>query len=237
MIPDDGRYLASVDGVSLDIAPSREYLLWEYNQSVEDFGMAPAVLVNDNDWASLLELNFGKDGSNDADVAEGDTLKLVVKRRQTDANNGRTDSFTVRVETTRRADRDQMLEDWKTDYSYTPNRLFKDFELELTGSDREVEETLAVTENGLQEPATGSTGPGSCPYRTRRATRSPPPRRPSTGRSGPGSGRPRSTPPTAGTWSARSRSPPTRPASTRAGASPTPSRGRAGKSAPAGAST
>ena len=74
-VPDDGRDLLP-DGVTLDIAPSRDYLLWEYDQSVEELGAAP-VYVNDNDHASQLELNFGKDGTNDADVSEGDTIKLV----------------------------------------------------------------------------------------------------------------------------------------------------------------
>ena len=85
-VPDDGRDLFS-DGVTLDIVPSNDYLLWEYNQDVEDLGMAP-VYVNDNDSASRIELHFGKDGADDTDVAEGDTLKVVVKRRQQDADNG-----------------------------------------------------------------------------------------------------------------------------------------------------
>ena len=148
-IPDDGRDLLS-DGVTLDIVPSRDYLLWEYDQDVAELGMAP-VYVNDNDTAPKLELNFGKDGVNDADAAEGDTLKIVVKRRQRDANTGLTASFTVRVETDRRAIRDYTLAGWKTDYSYTPNRLFKDYELEISGSDLEVEETLQVPENGQAE--------------------------------------------------------------------------------------
>ena len=114
-VPDDGRDLPA-DGVTLDIAPSRDYLLWEYNQSVVELGMAP-VYVNDNDSASRIELHFGKDGDNDADVAEGETLKIKVSRRGQDADTGETESFTVRVETTRRANRDNTLEDWKTDYS------------------------------------------------------------------------------------------------------------------------
>ena len=146
-VPDDGRDLLA-DGVTLDIAPSRDYLLWEYNQDVADLGMAP-VYVNDNDSASRLELHFGKDGTNDADVAEGDNLKVVVKRRQQDADTGKTASFTVRVETDRRVIRDNTLEDWKTDYS--TSRLYKDYELEISGSDTEVEETLVVTENGQAE--------------------------------------------------------------------------------------
>ena len=148
-VPDDGRDLLS-DGVTLDIVPSLDYLLWEYDDTVEELGAAP-VYVNDNDSASQLELNFGKDGTNDADVSEGDTIKLVVKRRQQDGNAGKTASLTVRVETDRRAIRDNTLEDWKTDYSHTPNRLYKDFQLEITGSDTEVEETLVVTENGQLE--------------------------------------------------------------------------------------
>ena len=39
---------------------------------------------DDGDDAQELELNFGKDGTNDADADEGDTLKFIVKRRSTD---------------------------------------------------------------------------------------------------------------------------------------------------------
>ena len=148
-VPDDGRDLLS-DGVTLDIVPSHDYLLWTYNHNVEELSAAP-VYVSDNDTAQELELNFGKDGTNDADVTEGDTLKIKVKRRQQDADTGETEAFTVRVETTRRANRDNTLEGWKTDYSYTPNRLYKDFDLEITGSDLEVEQSLDVPENGITE--------------------------------------------------------------------------------------
>ena len=147
--PDDGRDLLS-DGVTLDILPSTDYLLWEYDQTVIELGAAP-VYVNDNDTAPELELNFGKEGANDADVAEGETLKIVVKRRQQDADTGLTARFTVRVETDRRAIRDNTLADWKTDYSYDFPRLFKDYDLEISGSDLEVEQVLAVTENGQLE--------------------------------------------------------------------------------------
>ena len=148
-VPDDGRDLPS-DGITLDIVPSPDYLLWEYDQSVEELGAAP-VYVNDNDTTQVLTLNFGKDGDNDADVTEGDTLKIKVRRRGQDADTGEAETFTVRVETTREANKDYTLEGWKTDNSYNPDRLYKDFDLEFTGSDREIEESLVVTENGVLE--------------------------------------------------------------------------------------
>ena len=80
------------------VLPSPDYLL---KYKGEGLDTDASVYVNDNDTAQQLELNFGKDGTNDADVDEGDSLKFVVKRRQRDANNGQTASFTVRVETDR----------------------------------------------------------------------------------------------------------------------------------------
>ena len=143
-VPDDRRHLY-LDGVTVTVLPSADYLLKFYG---EDHDTSAVVYVNDNDTAQQLELNFGKDGANDADVDEGDTLKLVVKRRQTDANNGQTASFIVRVETDRSGP-DHVLEGWETDSS--TSRLYKDFPLELTGSDTEVEQEIEVTENGEQE--------------------------------------------------------------------------------------
>ena len=84
---------------------------------------------------SELKLHFGKDGVNDTDANEGDTLKFLVKRRQQDADTGKTATFVVRVETDRGGP-DQLLDDWTEDTS--TGRLFKDYPLELTGSDTEI---------------------------------------------------------------------------------------------------
>ena len=143
-VPDDRRHLY-LDGVTVTVLPSADYLLKFYG---EDHDTSAVVYVNDNDTAQQLELNFGKDGANDADVGEGDTLTLVVKRRQQDADNGQTASFTVRVETDRDGP-DHVLEGWETDSS--TSRLYKDFPLEITGSDTEVEREIEVTQNGEEE--------------------------------------------------------------------------------------
>ena len=143
-VPDDGRHLY-LDGVTVKILPSADYLLKYYGVDQDTSAVA---YVNDNDTAQQLELNFGKDGTNDADVDEGDTLKLVVKRRQQDANRGQDASFTVRVETDRSGP-DHVLEGWETDSD--TSRLYKEFPLELTGSDMEVEQEIEVTENGEEE--------------------------------------------------------------------------------------
>ena len=143
-VPDDRRHLY-LDGVTVAVLPSADYLLKFYG---EDHDTSAVVYVNDNDTAQQLELNFGKDGTNDADVDEGDTLKLVVKRRQRDANNGQTASFTVRVETDRSGP-DHVLEGWETDSS--TSRLYQDYPLEITGSDTEVEREIEVTQNGEEE--------------------------------------------------------------------------------------
>ena len=82
------------------------------------------ISTEDNDTAQGLELHFGKDGVNDDDADEGDTLKFIVKRRQSDADTGQTAAFTVRVETDR-SGVDRLLEDWIEDAS--TGRLFKDF--------------------------------------------------------------------------------------------------------------
>ena len=103
-----------------------------------------STTVTDNDAAQELELNFGKDGVNDADVneANSDKLAFVVKRRQQDADTAIQRRFTVRVETDRSGD-DWRLEDWTEDTG--TGRLYKDYALQLTGSDLEVKEELAVT--------------------------------------------------------------------------------------------
>ena len=107
-----------------------------------------STTVSDNDSAQELELNFGKEGVNDADVNEGDKLAFVVKRRQQDADTGNPATFTVRVETDRGGD-DWRLEDWTED---TVNgRLYRDYALQLTGSDLEVKEEFIVTFNGESE--------------------------------------------------------------------------------------
>ncbi len=143
-VPDDRRYMY-LQGVTVTVLPSADYLLKFYG---EDHDTSAVVYVNDNDTAQQLELNFGKDGTNDADVDEGNTLKVVVKRRQRDANNGQTASFTVRVETDRSGP-DHVLEGWETDSS--ASRLYKEFPLELTGADTEVEREIEVTQNGEEE--------------------------------------------------------------------------------------
>ena len=141
LVPDDGRDLPAAD-LKVVLLPSDDYLLGT------GIVVSASTRVSDNDTAQQLELNFGKDGANDTDVDEGDTLKLVVKRRQQDANRGQDASFTVRVETDRSGP-DHVLEGWETDSS--TSRLYKDFLLELTGSDTEVEQEIEVTQNGEEE--------------------------------------------------------------------------------------
>ena len=104
--------------------------------------------VTDNDTAQELELNFGKEGVNDANVSEGDKLAFVVKRRQQDADTGVPARFTVRIETNRSGD-DWRLEDWTEDAG--TGRLYRDYALELTGSDLEVKQELRATFNGEPE--------------------------------------------------------------------------------------
>ncbi|MCY3938321.1 MAG: hypothetical protein OXG22_08215, partial [Chloroflexi bacterium] len=110
-----------------------------------------STTVTDNDTAQELELNFGKDGTNGASASEGnfDELAIVVKRRQQDADTGVPARFMVRIETNRSGD-DWRLEDWTQDAG--TGRLYRDYSLELTGSDLEVEEELGVTFNGQAEP-------------------------------------------------------------------------------------
>ena len=107
-----------------------------------------SMTVTDNDAAQELELNFGKEGVNDANVREGDKLAFVVKRRQQDADGGNPARFTVRVETDRGGD-DWRLEEWTEDT--VTGRLYKDYPLQLSGSELQVKEEFTVTFNGESE--------------------------------------------------------------------------------------
>ena len=113
-----------------------------------------STTVSDNDTAQELELNFGKDGTNGASVYEGnyDELGIVVKRRQQDADTGVPARFTVRVETDRGGD-DWRLEDWTEDTG--TGRLYKDYPLQITGSDLEIKEELGSHLTANKNP-TGS---------------------------------------------------------------------------------
>ena len=123
--------------------PSVQYLLGHTGLKT-----TASTTVTDDDTAQELELNFGKEGVNDADVNEGDKLAFVVKRRQQDADAGAPARFTVRVETDRSGD-DWRLEDWTEDTG--TGRLYRDYLLQLTGSDLEVKEEFRATFNGQSE--------------------------------------------------------------------------------------
>ena len=142
-VPDDLRDMPS-DDLKVVVLPSSDYLF------AEGLEVSDSIWVNDNDAAQELELNFGKDGANGVSVFEGnsDTLAIVVKRRQQDADTGNPASFTVRLETDRSGD-DWRLEDWTEDTG--TGRLYKDYPLQLTGSDLEVREELRTTFNGESE--------------------------------------------------------------------------------------
>ena len=144
-VPDDQRH---VQGASFKVVvlPSTDYLIRGTGEL--GFELSEQVDVQQNETAQQLELHFGKDGVNDTDANEGDTLKFVVKRRQQDANTGKTATFVVRVETDRGGP-DRLLGDWTEDTS--TGRLFKDFPLELTGSDTEIGQEIEVIENGAEE--------------------------------------------------------------------------------------
>ena len=144
-VPDDQRH---VQGASFKVVvlPSTDYLIRGTGEL--GFELSEQVDVLQNDTAQQLELHFGKDGVNDTDANEGDTLKFVVKRRQQDADTGKTATFVVRVETDRGGP-DKLLGDWTEDTS--TGRLFKDFPLELTGSDTEIGQEIEVIENGAEE--------------------------------------------------------------------------------------
>ena len=145
-IPDDQR--DRPDGsIRVHVLPSFDYAFGVIVGG-DGVSLSRRANVTDNDTPQELELNFGKDGVNDADADEGDELGIVVKRRQQDTDTGTTASFTVRVETNRSGD-DYVLEDWTEDTANS--RLFKDFPLQITGSDLEVEETLLIPDDGESE--------------------------------------------------------------------------------------
>ena len=141
-LPDDQRDLTDPK-VKAVLLPSANVIGGEYGGTTME-----ELTVGDNDTAQELELNFGKDGTNDDDVDEGDTLKVVVKRLQQDADNGTTATFTVRVESDRMGV-DYVLDGW--DSLPGNNGVYKDFPLEISGSDTEVEESIDVPENGMEE--------------------------------------------------------------------------------------
>ena len=145
-VPDDQR--DTPDGsFRVIVLPSFDYLISHTLQG-QGATLSRTVEVTDNDTAQELELNFGKNGVNDANVGEGKTLRFLVKRRQQDADNGTTATFTVRLETDRGGD-DYLLSDWTEDTA--TGRLYKDYPLQLSGSDLEVEEEFTVPENGEAE--------------------------------------------------------------------------------------
>ena len=148
-LPDDHRDAATLsERVTATILPSHDYLLAQSSGALtpEEVPVAAEVAVHDDDDAQELELNFGKDGTNDADADEGDTLKLIVKRRSTDTGNPA--RFTVRV-TTDRSGPDLLLDGWETDTN-TGNH-YREYSYELTGADTQVEQEIQVTENGEAE--------------------------------------------------------------------------------------
>ena len=144
-VPDDQRHVQG-ESFKVVVLPSTDYLIRGTGEL--GFELSEQVDVLQNDTAQQLELHFGKDGVNDTDANEGDTLKFVVKRRQQDADTGKTATFVVRVETDRGRP-DYFLDDWTEDTS--TGCLFKDYPLELTGSDTEIEQEIEVIENGGEE--------------------------------------------------------------------------------------
>ena len=144
-VPDDQRYLQGAS-FKVVVLPSTDYLIRGTGEI--GFELSEQVDVLQNETAQQLELHFGKDGVNDTDANEGDTLKFLVKRRQQDADTGKTATFVVRVETDRGGP-DRLLGDWTEGTS--AGRLFKDFPLELTGSDTEIGQEIEVIENGAEE--------------------------------------------------------------------------------------
>ena len=144
---DDHRDLPN-GSITLEVKPVRMQQTVPYLLGHTGSSTAASTTVTDNDTAQELELNFGKDGVNDANVSEGDKLAFVVKRRQQDADTGNPAAFTVRIETDRGSD-DWRLSDWTEDAG--TGRLYKDYPLQLTGSDLEVKEEFTVTANGQPE--------------------------------------------------------------------------------------
>ena len=148
-LPDDHRDATTWrEDVTVVLLPSHDYLLAPGSGALtpDDVPVADDASVADDDDAQELELNFGKDGTNDADAGEGDTLKFIVKRRSTDTDNPA--RFTVRV-TTDRSGPDLVLDGWTEDTD--AGTLYRDFSYELTGTDTEVEQEIPVTENGEAE--------------------------------------------------------------------------------------
>ena len=146
-LPDDHRDAATQsEKITATILPSHDYLLHPNDGALtpEEVPVAAEVAVHDDDDAQELELNFGKDGTNGADADEGDTLKLIVKRRSTDTGNPA--RFTVRV-TTDRPGPDLLLDGWEQDGS----NHYREYSLELTGTSTQVEQEIQVTQNGEAE--------------------------------------------------------------------------------------
>ena len=146
---DDYRDIPS-GPLEVEVEPPRMHQSVTYLPGHTGLNTRASTTVTDDDTAQELELHFGKDGTNGASVHEGnfDKLAFVVKRRQQDADAGNPARFTVRIETDRIGE-DWRLEDWTEDTD--TGRLYRDYPLELTGSDLEVKEELPVTFNGEQE--------------------------------------------------------------------------------------
>ena len=85
---------------------------------------------------------------NGSDMDESENLAFVVKRRQQDADTGQTATFTVRVETDRSGP-DLALDDWTEDGD--TERVYRDYPLELTGTDLEITKQYQITNNGESE--------------------------------------------------------------------------------------
>ena len=76
-VPDDQR--DTPDGsFRVFVLPSFDYLI-SHTLLGQGATLSRTALVADNDTAQELELNFGKDGANDANVGEGDTLGFIVQ--------------------------------------------------------------------------------------------------------------------------------------------------------------
>ena len=84
---DDHRDVPN-DSIRVEIEPPRMQPSVTYLPGHTGLNTRASTTVTDNDTAQELELNFGKEGVNDADVHEGDKLAFVVKRRQQDADTG-----------------------------------------------------------------------------------------------------------------------------------------------------
>ena len=144
---DDHRDVPN-DSINVEVEPPRMQPSVTYLPGHTGLTTRASTTVTDDDTAQELELNFGKEGVNDADVNEGDKLAFVVKRRQQDADTGNPATFMVRLETDR-SGADWRLEGWTEDTG--TGRLYKDYPLQLTGSDLEVKEEFTVTFNGESE--------------------------------------------------------------------------------------